>query len=112
MTSGTAELTIEQGATWTVVVTATDSAGGAYSLTGLTPYCQIRRSAAETTAIDVTCVVTLPNVITLSLTAAQTAAMAPYRHVYDVELRSVGGTVIRLLRGGVTVIEEVTRIPA
>jgi len=48
-------------------------------------------------------------VITLSLTATETAALAAGRYVYDLEMVSSGGVVTRLLEGVVTVSPEVTR---
>jgi hypothetical protein len=48
-------------------------------------------------------------VITLSLTATETAALAAGRYVYDLEMVSSGGQVTRLLEGVVTVSPEVTR---
>jgi hypothetical protein len=52
---------------------------------------------------------TSAGVITLSLTATETAALAAGRYVYDLELVSSGGVVTRLLEGVVTVSPEVTR---
>jgi hypothetical protein len=48
-------------------------------------------------------------VITVSLTATETAALAAGRYVYDLEMVSSGGLVTRLLEGVVTVSPEVTR---
>jgi hypothetical protein len=48
-------------------------------------------------------------VITLSLTATETAALAAGRYVYDLEMVSSGGLVTRLLEGVATVSPEVTR---
>jgi hypothetical protein len=50
-----------------------------------------------------------PGVIAITVTAAQTAAMAWKHGVYDLELVSPNGTVERLLKGDVVVDFEVTR---
>jgi hypothetical protein len=47
--------------------------------------------------------------VTLSLTAAVTAAIVAGVYVYDLELVSSGGIVTRLLQGTFTVSAEVTR---
>jgi hypothetical protein len=45
---------------------------------------------------------------TLSLTAAETAALAAGNYVYDMEITAPNATVTRLLEGGFTVYEGVT----
>lgn len=46
---------------------------------------------------------------TLTLTAAETAALPPGNYVYDLEVTSTGGTVTKILTGGFAVIAEVTQ---
>ena len=46
---------------------------------------------------------------TLTLTAAQTAALPPGNYVYDLEVTSPGGIVTKILTGGFAVIAEVTQ---
>jgi hypothetical protein len=76
---------------------------------------QLRTSySAATASLELTTVngrISLTNagVITLSLTATETAALAAGRYVYDLEMVSSGGQVTRLLEGVVTVSPEVTR---
>jgi hypothetical protein len=76
---------------------------------------QLRTSySAATASLELTTAngrISLTNagVITLALTATETAALAAGRYVYDLELVSSGGQVTRLLEGVVTVSPEVTR---
>ena len=76
---------------------------------------QLRTSyAAASATLELTTAngrITLTNagVITLSLTATETAALTAGRYVYDLEMVSSGGQVTRLLEGICTVTPEVTR---
>lgn len=102
-----ANLTIDQGATFSSDVTVTDSAGDAFNLTNHTVSAKIAKgySSANTRTVLTTNVATPTNgVITLSLTADQTAALdAPARYVYDVEITSSDSTVTRVIEGIITV---------
>jgi hypothetical protein len=104
---------IEQGATWTMALTMTDR-----DLTGCTARMQIRETiTSPTTLVSLTSdpeagiAVTPgpPGLVTITITATQTAAMTWDHGVYDLELVSLNGTVERLLKGDVTVDYEVTR---
>ena len=83
--------------------------------TGFSARMQLRTSySAASASLELTTAngrISLTNagVITLSLTATETAALAAGRYVYDLEMVSSGGQVTRLLEGVVTVSPEVTR---
>ena len=102
-----ANLTIDQGATFSSDVTVTDSAGDAFDLTNYTIAAKMAKgySSANTRTSLTTAVDTPTNgVITLSLTADQTADLdAPARYVYDVEITSTDSTVTRVIEGIITV---------
>lgn len=107
------DIAIEQGATWTTSLTLTDR-----DLTGCTARMQIRETVSSPSTLlsltsDPVAGIAIeagpPGVITITITATQTAAMAWKHGVYDLELVSAGGTVERLLKGDVTVDFEVTR---
>ena len=102
-----ANLTIDQGATFSSDVTVTDSAGDAFDLTDYTVAAKMAKgySSANTRTTLTTAVDTPTNgVITLSLTADQTADLdAPARYVYDVEITSTDSTVTRVIEGIITV---------
>lgn len=111
------DLTINQGATLSLVATWKDQAGTAINLTGYTARLNVRETYASGTAILTLTTenggITLggsAGTITLSASATTTAALtAPFSGVYDLELVSGGGVVTRLLEGAATVSPEVTR---
>jgi hypothetical protein len=106
------DLTIEQGATYTLVITVTS-----VNLTGYTVRTQGRTSHAATTTVwasPATCSLNVTaaasSTITMTISATVTAAMAaPQVGVWDLEYESAAGVVTRLLEGTFTVTPEVTR---
>lgn len=104
-------LYIDQGTTFSVQIQVFDSLGDPLDITGYTANSQIRKSYASTSATETfSADVTNPSngVITLSLTAAQTANLRYGRYVYDVEIVN-NDVIYRASEGIVTVYPEVTR---
>jgi|13_taG_2_1085334.scaffolds.fasta_scaffold24348_3 hypothetical protein len=103
-------LAIKQGATFTQNIVVKNAAGTVIDLTGYTGRAHLRLeyTTDEYTAFTVTIPSPTDGTINLSLTAAQTEALEPERHVYDVELVS-GATVHRVVQGNATVYPEVTK---
>ncbi len=106
-------ITIEQGATWETTLTLTDR-----DLTGCSARMQIRETIPSPSALlsltseppaGITITPGPPGIITVAISATQTAAMDWKHGVYDLELVTASGTVERLLKGDVTVDFEVTR---
>jgi len=116
MTAGIYNATIDQGATWSVTVTYTDSNGAPINLTGYTAAMQVRQNYDSTTA-DLTLtspsggivITPLTGVVVITMTAAQTEALDEGYFVYDVELTS-GSYKDRLIQGQLTIAPEVTRV--
>jgi hypothetical protein len=113
MPAGTFNLTgdyrIEQGATYSFTVTITTSAGAVYPLTGMTAAAILRETKATTAHTDFTCAVAeSTGIITVSLTASETAAITITSGYWDLELTS-GTTVTRLLEGTVEISQECTK---
>lgn len=114
--SGTCNLTVEQGATWSVTVTW-EVDGSPVNLTNYSARMQVRtRHEASATLVSLTSAVggglTLGGVagtIGIALSATATAALPAGGHVYDLEMVSGAGVVTRLLEGRFTVTPEVTR---
>jgi hypothetical protein len=117
MTAGIYNFEIEQGATFTRVITWRDSDNALVDLTNYTARMMVRQIVTDTNVI-----VTLTTenggialggalgTITLTITAAATAAFtAPLHAVYDLELVDSSGVVTRLLKGRVEFTAEVTR---
>ena len=116
MSAGIYNVTLEQGATFTRTITYNTSAGSPVDLTGYTAEMDLRPSySSSTTVLSLSTAngrIALGGVagtITLTVTAADMAALeAPADGVYDLELYS-GGTTTRLLQGTWTISPEATR---
>ena len=116
MSAGTLDLFVEQGATFSYTLTLTDSAGAPVNLTGYTARMQMRRSVQSpdilislTTANGRLVITPLTGVITMTISATDTAALNFQSAVYDLEIESAGGIVTRLIEGKVRLSLEVTR---
>lgn len=110
MPAGTYNLSIEQGATFSLQVTLQAPGGGVFSLVGYAVRAQIRRSHSHSQAFDLAVSIPAPatGVFVLGLSAAQTSALGFDTGVWDLEIES-GGVVTRVLQGAVSVSPEVTR---
>ena len=107
-----ANLSIDQGATFTSDITVKDINGNVFDLTGYTAVAKLAKGYSSTrtrTTISTTFATDrTTGVLTISLTANQTTALDAERHVYDVEITSSTGTVTRVLEGIITVRPEVS----
>lgn len=108
-------LEIEQGATFTLDLSVVDGAGDARDLTGYTARMSIKRNVADVAALlELTTdngrivITAASGLVQLVLAAAETAALTFTRGMYDLELVSAGGDVIRLCQGAVCVAANVT----
>jgi tRNA threonylcarbamoyladenosine modification (KEOPS) complex Pcc1 subunit len=117
MSAGLYTLTIEQGATLSLVLTYRDSSANLVNLTGYTARMALRSTFDATSTI---LSLTTENsrislggsagTITLTVAAADTAALtAPQSGVYDLELVSGSAVVTRLIQGTFNVTPEATR---
>ena len=108
-----ANLSIEQGATFSSDVTVKDSNDNPFNLTGYTAAAKLAKGYASTrTRTDFTCTIAADatsGVVTLSLTSTQTAALDAERYVYDLEItQTSSGNVTRVIEGIITVRPQVT----
>ena len=107
-----ANLSIDQGSTFTSDITVKDINGNVFDLTGYTAVAKLAKgySSTRTRTAMTTAFATdrTTGVLTISLTATQTAALDPERYVYDVEIISSTNTVTRVLEGIITVRPEVS----
>ena len=114
MTAGRYDFVIEQGATFSRVITWRDAADALVNLSGYTGRMQIRDKRAGTTLVDFSTGSRMTlggaaGTITLALTAVETAALDwSGLASYTLELQSSGGVVTRLLEGTVRLSLEVT----
>ena len=116
MAATTYDLTIEQGATFSLVITYKDN-DTPVSLVGYTARMQVRSTMESatvlielTTGADARIVLGgAAGTITMTISATDTAALTAGRAVYDLELISGGGVVTRLIQGVCTISRNVTR---
>ena len=111
MAAGTYNFTIEQGATFTRLLTLKENAS-VMNLTGYSAASQMRQSH-DTSTVAGTISSSISNAsggqITLSMTASSTGAIEEGIYVYDIEITAASGAVTRILQGRITVTPQVTR---
>ena len=100
---------IDQGTTFSLELNLTNDDASAKDLANYTVTSQMRKSYdAATFTSFTTAKVDATGKVTISLTAAETAALKSGRYVYDIEIASSSET-LRVLEGIVTVTPNVTR---
>ena len=109
--AGFAELTLEQGASYSTTVTVNGSNGLPTNLTNYTTAAQLRKSYYSSTATDFTVSISdaAGGEITMSLTSANTANLTPGRYVYDLLITSPASVKTRVVEGIATILPSVTR---
>jgi hypothetical protein len=107
-----ANIVIDQGTDFEATIDVSDSAGFPYDLTGYTVASQMRKNyASASAAATFGCTHNEEaGQITLSLDKVYTSDLEPGRYLYDVEITSSGGSVIRVVEGTVNVTPGITRI--
>lgn len=106
------EISIEQGANLTSIVTVNDAQGDAVNLTTYSASSQLRKSYYSSSANTLTATVTgnANGEITLTMTAANTALLTPGRYVYDLVItNSTDNSKTRVIEGTAIVLPSVTR---
>lgn len=109
--AGFAELTLEQGASYSTTVTVNGSNGSPTNLTNYTAAAQLRKSYYSSTATDFTVSISdaAGGEITMALTSANTANLTPGRYVYDLLITSPTSVKTRVVEGIATILPSVTR---
>ena len=106
------EISIEQGANLTSIVTVNDAQGDAVNLTTYSASSQLRKSYYSSSANTLAATVTgnANGQITLTMTAANTALLTPGRYVYDLVItNSTDNSKTRVIEGTAIVLPSVTR---
>lgn len=106
------ELTIEQGANLTSIVTVNDVEGDAVNLTNYVASSQLRKSYYSSSANTLTATVTgnANGEITLSMTAANTSLLTSGRYVYDLVItNTLDNSKTRVIEGTAIILPSVTR---
>ena len=106
----TVNLVIDQGCTFEKVITAQNTTSGNVTISSGTCAGKMRQSYGSSNNIAAFTTAVAGSNCTISLTATQTAALAPGQYVYDVEYTQSGGTIVeRLAEGIITISEEATK---
>ena len=108
-----ANLTVDQGTSFTSDVTVKDANGNAFDLTGYTANAKMAKGFASTrTRTTITTTIAADaatGVVTLSLSSTVSAALDAERYVYDLEItQTSSGNVTRVIEGIITVRPQVS----
>jgi len=103
-----ANISIDQGATFTTTISLTDESGNLLDLTAYTANAQLRSWYSSSNSVAFTTTLSEGQLI-LSLNSTSTAALTRNRYVYDVILIDSLQTITRVVEGIVTVNPRVTR---
>ena len=108
-----ANLTVDQGTSFTSDVTVKDANGNAFDLTGYTAVAKMAKGFASTrTRTTITTTIAADattGVVTLSLSSTVTAGLDAERYVYDLEItQTSSGNVTRVIEGIITVRPQVS----
>lgn len=116
MSAGQLDLSIEKGATYRKVLIWKDSSKNIIDITGYTARMQIRSSVtAPSFLVELTTensritITGAEGKIELYISDTDTSALQGTQGVYDLELISTTNDVIKLLRGNVSMVDEVTK---
>jgi len=108
-----ANLTVDQGTSFTSDVTVKDANGNAFDLSGYTANAKMAKGFASTrTRTTITTTVAADattGVVTLSLSSTVSAGLDAERYVYDLEItQTSSGNVTRVIEGIITVRPQVS----
>ena len=105
-------LVIDQGTTFSSIITLTNQDGTAMNLTGYTVASQFRKSYQSSTATSFTASIYDANTgkIRLQLSPGSSTNVKAGRYLYDIELTSGSGEKSRALEGLVIITPEITKV--
>lgn len=106
------DLEIEQGSSFTYIVSVKDPNGAAYGLNSHTFAAQMKKTytSASVTASFTAAATAVAGEIKISLTDEQTATIKAGRYVYDVLIETPANEKYRVIEGMITVTPGVTTI--
>lgn len=102
-------LVVDQGSTFQTSVTFNDETGNTINFSTYSGAAQMRKHFTSSNSVSFSVNMTSNGVITLGLTANQTANLTSGRYVYDLEVTDASNQISRLIEGIVTVTPNVTR---
>ena len=100
---------LDQGGTFSKVITAKDTAGANVAITSGTAAGKMRQSYHSSNNVHAFTTAIEGSNVTISLTSTQTTAISEGNYVYDVEYTQSGGDVERVAEGIITVSQEATK---
>lgn len=102
-------LVVDQGTTFTTSITFNDENGNTINFSTYSGAAQMRKHFTSSNSVSFSVSLTSNGVVSLSLTANQTANLVAGRYVYDLEVTDSSNQISRLIEGIVTVTPNVTR---
>ena len=102
-------LVVDQGSTFQTSVTFNDENGNTINFSTYSGAAQMRKHFTSSNSVSFSVNMTSNGVITLGLTANQTANLTSGRYVYDLEVTDSSNLISRLIEGIITVTPNVTR---
>ena len=102
-------MVVDQGSTFQTSVTFNDENGNTINFSTYSGAAQMRKHFTSSNSVSFSVNMTSNGVITLGLTANQTANLTSGRYVYDLEVTDSSNLISRLIEGIVTVTPNVTR---
>ena len=100
---------LDQGCTFSKVITAKDTAGANVAISSGTAAGKMRHSYHSSNNVHAFTTAIEGSNVTISLTSTQTTAISEGNYVYDVEYTQAGGDVERVAEGIITVSPEATK---
>ena len=108
-----ANFNIDQGSTFSTVINLESTTSGVFQLNNYSARGKIRKGYKSNAYVSFACSISenspSQDTITISLTSAQTKAMKPGRYVYDVEVYTSSGEVIRIVEGQIEMLASATQ---
>jgi hypothetical protein len=108
-----ANFNIDQGSSFSTTINVESSTSGVFQLNNYSARGKIRKSYKSGSYVSFNCSISenspSQDTITITLTSAQTKAMKPGRYVYDVEIFTTSGDVIRIVEGQLEVLASATQ---
>jgi hypothetical protein len=104
-------LYIDQGSTFSAIITIRGSDGNALNLNGFTVASQMRKSYGSTTAyaFEASVYDAPTGKVRLQLSATASSGIKPGRYLYDIEITS-GSNKTRVVEGLVIITAEITKV--
>ena len=113
ITPGVLDISAQQGKTWVISITVRDSNNALINFTGYTARWQVRAKPSSPAVLDLSTgsgiTLNSSGVITITASAALTAAVNASSYLHEIELTEPAGTIPPFLAGRLLVTAEVVK---